>query len=373
MSNIPNDRSDRTGSTTSPVNRRRFLGYTGVAGATGLGLATPGAGASFGGNGTEIVIARDNDGPDLTREVPTQWYQQTQASRRVQNALANRYENASWLGDIKRHASGPEIGGMETFEITVGARNVAAARQAVPDELEGISIDVEEYDEPTPEWCNTNTYSCMQGGQYVTVERNDGYYVSHSGTCVVKNSSGYVRYMTCAHGFLVNCDDDIKYNKMYTGSSNYYVGYVTDWDKWQDFAVVRESGYSDIRGFHNRVLGEYDRPIRGHVSEDGIDYLASNTRQVRKYGAKTCKTKGDLKGDTVHKYCGGHVRRSYQTTNTDNGDSGSPHYMHTKRNGKWVLYIIGPHYGSGSTYSFSSLGYRINERHGITFGGAYTC
>lgn len=368
---LPSDSNDRRDATT-PIDRRRYLKYTGSAGLGGLGLTTVGTGVTFGGDTVDIVFTRDEDGPAVTKEVPGEWYTRALRSRQVQDALKEQYGGQSWLGSVGRRASAEEVGGLSTFDINVGARDVDAAKRALPDEIDGFTIDVRGYEEPDPHsWCNTYSYYCVPGGAYVVVEQNDGDLKAHSAACIAKNSSGYVRYLTCAHGFLADCGDDIKYNKLWQGSDRNYVGYVTSWHDTQDWALVRESSYSEVAGINNKIISA-SPDVRGWVTEDGIDYLISTDYTTYQYGARTCRSSDELRGDDWYWWCGGWTKRGNTYTDAISGDSGSPHYIYYDG----YVYLIGPHFGHDPVTGFRlpQLAYRIHDAHGITFGSTYdTC
>lgn len=363
---------DREPSTSGQINRRRFLGYTGATGVGGLGLTTASVGATVVGDRREIVFTRDEHGPATTKEVPEAWYQQSVRSRQVRDALKERYENAPWIGSVGRRPTSEEIDGLSTYEISVGAKDVEAAKRVLPDQIDGISIDVHEFEEPVPQaWCNRHNYSCVEGGSFLGVETSEGNTSAISATCIAHNSSGYVRLMTCAHGFLDNCGHDIKYNKVYQGSDNDYVGYVTDWDRTMDWALVRESSYSEISGIDNQILGAPSY-LRGWVNEDGIDYLISSDYTTYKYGAKTCESSDQLRGEEWYTRCWGWTLRGFTYLDAESGDSGAPHYIYYDG----YCWLIGPHYGYDpfTGRKLMQYAYRFNDGYGITVGStSNTC
>lgn len=376
MTNRNDESGERVGSTFERVSRRRFLGYTGVAGFGGFGLVTADADATFVDDEREIVIGEDEEGPALTEVVPEEWHDRAVRSRRVSEVLRQRFGGDSWVGSVGRRANDEDIDGFSGFDLVVGAKDVRAARRNLPEHVEGFSVEIEEYDEPVPEFCNTNNYSCVPGGAYVRVERNDGEIRVHSGTCFARNSAGDPRYLTCAHGFRDDCGDDLSGNPLWQGSSSNYVGTVSDWDATQDWALIRQAPRSDISGFDNEIIGQIPSH-RGWITEAGIDTLISTDETVYKYGARTCFSSGQLTGDQSNNYCGGWVRRGRSTVETDSGDSGAPHFVRRERDGEMYLWLIGPHFGRNTTVDRATMpfAYDINDEHDITFGttGSNSC
>lgn len=369
MSDPSNDPSGRVASTPKSISRRRYLGYVG-AGAGALGLSTANVGALSSDGDIVIDIARDHQGPNPTEVVSEDWYQEAQASRKVQDALLNRFKNASWIGTVGRHAT-DESGGRDSFdvEIVIGAKDVAAARRAVPDEVDGFSVVVEEFREPEPHsYCNTGNDYCVSGGRFIEFDHVDGGQPNGTATCLVENEHGAERLLTVAHGFYDDCSSDIAGQRLWQGESELYVGYVTDADKNQDWAMIRESAGSDIHGFENDIVGHNGEDVRGAVSRNGIDYLIDHDRETHKYGAKTCHTDGYMVGDDWRYVCGDWRKEGDIDIVAKEGDSGAPHYI--KHSGD--LYIIGPH-GGGHDPEYAPLGYRIENKHGISFGGSDTC
>lgn len=369
------DAADRAESPSRPFSRRRFLGQTGIAGAGVLGLATPGVAAPLVDDTTEIVVTEDERGPAGTEVVPQRWYSQAQRSRATIAGLRDRYGGKAWLGSVGRRANSEEIGGLSGFDIAVGARDVAAARRALPDQVDGFTVDVYQHEEPVPHshFCTYETYSCVPGGAYVEVERNDGDIRAHSATGIAQTSSGYYRYMTCAHGFRKDCDSDIVGQELWQGSGENYVGYVTDFDATQDWALVRESYSSDVDGIDNHIVSATPS-YAGWVTESGVDWLISSDETTYKYGARSCRTSGELIGEDWNSFCGGWVKWGHSTALGDGGDSGAPHYIYYESDGSWNVYLVGGHYGSG-TRSWTDVAlmpyaYRINDDHGITFGSS---
>lgn len=370
--------------TKQPVSRRRFLSHTGLAGASALGLAAVDARATTVDDTVEIVVVEHLGEALVTKEVPQGWYQAVQRSRTVRDVLVDRYQNEAWLGSIGRSAGSASIGGMAVPTITAYARDVATAERKLPSQIDGVTIDIAEHEDPvlnheTPgeqshcshlDWCNNNNYSCVPGGAYVVPQLNDGSKSCHSGTCIVTHNGAH-RYMTCAHGFLDSCSDDISGNRLEQGSSKQYVGTVTAYSAAQDWAVVSEAWNSQIGGFNNTIIGRSQR-VRGHVTQDGVDTLVSNSQTIYKYGARTCRTSGVVDEERQYTYCNWSEPFVLSTNNVEGGDSGSPHYIFYEDGGTWYLAIVGLLHGSTSTHAWCPAAYKISGDHGIGFGASTT-
>lgn len=355
------------------ISRREFVSRAGITGISTFGLYSAGAGARLADDSREIVVVRHGDEPKATREVPQQWYSEVLRSRRVTDAIREKFGDEEWLVGVQRPPTSDTVGGMAVPGVTAKATDVATARRKLPDTVEGVDINVEKGDEPEPaSWCNTTSYNCVHGGSFLKVEDYAGDIVWHSaGTLAYYNGNPYL--MTCSHGFNGDtCSYDISNNTVWQGSQ--YVGNVATWDYSQDWALVAEAGGSEIAGFSNTILYSGGYPIYGYTTRDGIDYVTSNNITLYKYGARTCETTGTSNGEHWWTKCYDDEPWVHTTNNIEKGDSGSPNYWYYEENGQTYLAIIGTLYGwSNSGEAVWPASWKVYDDHGITFGGTPTC
>jgi hypothetical protein len=154
--------------------------------------------------------------------------------------------------------------------------------------------------------------------------------------------------MTAAHCFSA-CNNNIIGKKAKHGGE--VIGKVVEYDVDLDFAVIEPD--SDVSMSDTIVSEQYS--ILGHYTEDGIEDLRDNNATVSYHGVTTCKTQGEVDGITpnLQESCDFDVEAPRMTTNTDDGDSGGPHYeVETALINS--IGIIGPHWGSGSSNSRAS-------------------
>lgn len=375
MTQRSHDSNAKSDSTSNPdVSRREFVNRAGVTGIGALGLNTLQDGTNLVDDSTEIVVVRRGDEPVSTRVVPGEWYRQVQRSRRVSDVLRERYGDESWLVGVQRAPTSRAIDGLNVPGVTAKATDVARAQRELPDAVEGLTVTVEEGDEPEPASCNTTSYNCVRGGSHVEVDQYDGGGTWHSAGCLVYYN-GNPRLMTCAHGFDKEvCGADIGGLGLSQGSAGQWVGSVEAWDQSQDWAVVYEASNSEVAGFSNTVLGSGGYPIYGRTSRDGIDYVTSNGTTLYKYGAKTCETTGYSNGEHWWTKCY-HDEPWVHTTNyIEKGDSGSPNYWYYEEGGQTYVAIIGTLYGwANNGDAVWPASWKVYDDHGITFGGTPTC
>lgn len=140
------------------------------------------------------------------------------------------------------------------------------------------------------------------------------------------------------------------------------------WD--QDFAFAKETSDAAISGLDNEIISA-SYTVQGHVTENGIDSMISNSEDGEKYGNATCHTKGTVKEKIDFTPCSNGTAVPYIKTgaNASTGDSGCPHYRDLNNYG--LTTVIGIHWGSG-TDAIVSAAYAINNS-GITFTSSNSC
>lgn len=378
-------------------SRRDILRSSGVAaGISGISIGI-GMGSD---DSIKIVTGKREDTPTTTNIVSEEWYDHVQHVREIQSELKMEYYDNNRVESVRRTTTDSKIGGLNGMGITIGVTGDRVFGQDIPDQIESIPIEVEEApdenevhfdDHYHDNSCRTKIVDCIQGGDYISSKYtdnpdddcSDGWGKLSITSTVYKGGTEYV--MTSAHGFVddFSCGTDITGESAYQGhkcnSSSYEIGEVDHYDYSYDWALVNKDNLPSGKSSSSSVVGEYAR-IQGHVTEDGIDYLASSNETVYNYGRRTCKTEGKVLGIGDYSRC---YSEEYVgvTANAAGGDSGSPHYRHVSDPQGSYLEIIGLHtahetvYDSGGcrciihTKSHASPAFRISNTDNVIFGG----
>lgn len=357
------------------VSRRATLqaiGGFGTLGATGVL-------SSFSAT-VEIPIVEHGDETLATTTVPSLWHEQVQAVQNLRNRLHDRHTDASWYDYVSQSAADNGIEGLLEHQITVYATAPSEAQSQLPEEIEGITIEVEESrqrvaDDHVDSSGNgeTSQHDCVPGGSYLHDNSSGS---SWTATCIAERNGEYF-LMTAAHPF-GGCDDSLSGEDTYQGGSDSeMVGETYTYNGDYDVALVDQTG--DINGIDNSIVGESD-PVVGHVSESYCDLLISNGDTVHNAGVSTGTTQGVLeeKVRTESLFCQRATVDFLKTsTNTGGGDSGAPHYWVNDENG--YIAMLGPHthhtMNSGTHHrSFVPAAYAISDELNWNVGAPHsTC
>jgi hypothetical protein len=327
------------------------------------------------------IVVRDGEALDTTR-VPRNWHEHILNVRRVRSNLHNSYNDQSWYDYVAQAAADTQIKELYKHQIKVYVSDLSAARDALPDQIEGIPVSVEKsrekhIDDHLSSTCDeeTSTYNCVPGGAYL---RNNasGSHTCWTSTCIVESSGSYY-LITSAHPY-GDCGDNIANESTYNGkNSPNKIGEVHSYNHDYDVAIVDQSG--SINGIDNTIVGESDN-VLGAVSESYCDTLISNFDPIHHMGISTGKTSGylDEKVQATAPHCN---RTSVDflkpSTDAGAGDSGGPHYwINSEYN---YIAILGPHsyhtMMSGNHFrSFCPAGYAIEDSLNWNFGAtSSTC
>ena len=373
-----------TEATASELNRRGAL--KAISGATTASVLVGNA-LAHDGRHRMIVVGEYKNEPIVTRKVPEEWYEHVQRSQRAQDELSERFSDEPWLNQIGRtnRDGNYRIGDFKKMKLRVRVTDRDGAEREVPDRQNDIPVEIVETNE-SPEFqctnwdkCDDDTYSCMKGGSFIHVEQDDGSFCQQSACVVVEDERGETGVMTAFHGFELDECQDIELREGKQGTDELKIGHVRDYsyydessyDEDQDWAILYMYE-EDIDGFTNDIIRE-TYPVEGHLTKSGLESIASDEdgRPVENYGASTCRTRGyDLELlNGVKTNCnaeeeGFEVHDGY----TEQGDSGSPHYV--EYNNFEITLVAGIHVRNGPR---GVAAYAINNKHSIEFGNLSNC
>lgn len=322
----------------------------------------------------EIVAVQTGDEyPNKKKEVPEEWYKQLEAARGGISDLVDKHGHKGWFKDAYHVNADEEVDGWATANIVIGSPEQGRARKELPDEVNGVAVEVRSWTEPKPDdhidLCDKTEYTdCLPGGAWIQYEDPDGNFAGHSWTCQVQYG-GDTALLTAAHGFNgCDCDVDITGHELL--HHDRFLGNVVEYDNYMDFAVVDDQ--SDIN-LSDTVTDE-DYSIIGTYTKDGLEELRSNGDTVYHYGARTCRTSGVI--ERIYPHWGGPCGNANEigirsSAETDGGDSGGIHYnieqfLVVGR----AIAVIAPHYGAESE---GIAAYRIEDEYDISFSPSNYC
>lgn len=177
--------------------------------------------------------------------------------------------------------------------------------------------------------------------------------------------------MVSAHPFVAEpCQGDIKGLDLGQSRDEDYVGEVSGFSHFQDWAMVEEASTSEIDGLTDRIADQQGF-VNGHITESGIEFFRSNELTMYNYGAASCLTDGVIEHDVGATLCSLQQRFLLIDIHTLPGDSGGPHYDRSIEPFEISNYIIGVHVGritvDDQDYALVSAAYDINDEYGIDF------
>jgi hypothetical protein len=359
------------------VSRRTVLKTVG--GAVGS-TAIVGTAMSHDGRKRTIVVAERDDEPLVTKQVPTDWYEHVQRSWDASDELLQQFGDEPWFDRISRSSreGNYRIGDHRKKKLKIKTKDAAAARLRVPESHRGLPVEVVEIDnlperQGCSDWsaCNDNTYSCVKGGAYLSLEQPDGSYCSQSAGVVVEYGGG-TGLITCYHGFSpYDCSVDIEGLEGLQGNDDLRIGEVDAYDSTQDWAILTEKN-AEIDGLDDEII-QKSNPVNGHVTKSGLEDMESrdDNKPIKHYGASTCSNHGyDIELSTTHNCDSDKEVDSVELndSSSNTGDSGSPMYVHYDEFD--VIGIAGILHRGGP---IGVAAHAINNKHGIEFGGVSTC
>lgn len=355
-----NDSSD------AGVSRRKWLHSVGGG---ALVFTTHGVLDTRSDDAKKIITAANRGEAVRTEVVPNEWYEKIIDSRRARDRLVDELYSHDDVGEITITTEDEKIEGLAIPKIEIGLLKDGEVPDPIPSRVEGIKIETTTHRPPQTE-CNSQAYDCVPGGCRVDTEGQDGDFFWHSGACAVDYNLNE-HFITCAHGMGDCGDGDLSGHEVRVGedSSAKKIGTVQEHSWAGDWAVCNVSSDNEIDGLANEVLG--GNSIAAHVTENGIDYLMSNSSTVHKYGDATCQTSGTVDGKPTYTYCNSSREWVRTTANSQGGDSGGVHFVNYDNAGETD--IIGVHHGSTSN-AWASPAYTIVNNTSIDFGiGSNTC
>lgn len=364
------------------ITRRKYIQSAGV---TGLGSIFATESVSGRGETTKIVTDRARGEPLRTKEVPTKWVEFERKVTKVREQISRDYsyhrqtfesqedrEQTPVVYSIGIGNSDERIG--DRFKSNVRLRvDPDGPGLSLPSHIDGVPVEVvEEENTSSPDSCNTDQYTPVPGGVKCKNPRTGG--IATTTTKVWKNGSPGL--LNCAHIFdqdAYSCDGDLtgldleqSGNKMGEVPSKYHYDHREDW------AILDKSG-NQTNGYALRIENAADEVV-GYKTDSGMRDMKSNGEAVYQMGKTTCSTSGEITGVYVE-HSGGsgscfYTNYAVETnTDTENGDSGGPHYdrWFEHATNEYKASIICPHWGSTDTNTWGTAAEHLYKVHDIAF------
>lgn len=348
---------------------------------SGFGLTAVSGGNPFSTTSTRkvrITTVRSGDEALERKKVPKRWWQQMETAEKVQRNLERKWQKAPGTGvkDVSLATRPKTVGGRRAGAVSVSVDPETGAQVEVPDRVDGVELNVEDYEQGELESCPASdcdqqrydeSHSYVPGG--VKTERDipdSQYYSVATTTCRVYDSNNNPYMMHCAHQF--GACDSSSMNDEVAYQAYQKMGSVLAYDLSMDFAVVSESTDSEINGLSGTVENAAG-DVLGRVTKSGLKDLMSNQTEVYKSGQRTCRTSGVV--DEINQSnsldCASDDDNYVDCTmETCQGDSGAPYYAE-----KWdptmkeyYTAIIGVHSRGGA---IGCAAYRIHNDWGYEF------
>lgn len=316
---------------------------------------------------TTIVTAKSRGRPVASRAVSKRWYDHVERSRAVQDRLADRYLGEDWCHAVDRVRSDHAIGERRTTEVVLRVTDRDAAPD-LPARRRGVPLRVEQSTPPEQhaEFCNSETYDCVQGGAYVQTESG----VLTGSLCCLVEFWNEPYFLTVAHNFTGCGYDSAGKSVMHGEDPRRKLGEVfyADWE--MDVALVEPTSDMEVTGYGDESLA-YDGYERdSFTTRDGVDDVVSWGYEIEGYGARTCGDTGEATGERKFDTCNGQVATIDTTLYNESGDSGGPVFIKDEYGGH--LSMLGMH-KAGDDPSVEVAAYAINDKYGIEFTTPPTC
>ena len=332
------------------ASRRQTLSTIAASSAVVSGLAgVPTTVVGTSGRKKRITILAAGDESRETVRVSKRWYKHTEQAAKVKEAISNRMAGERAVHSIGIENGDESIGGLRSDRVVTSVLPSASqqTRDAVPSSVEGIPVRTEESEPPEQTDCYTGpTYDGdddpdedIYGGRGATgLKEQDGEYVSVESPTLCcrayKNDTKYI--MGCRHMFNGdNCDGgditDRKWGRVNDSGEVTPMGDVVH--AYQVFdAALMDISAPNYREILSDVADQYGGVV-GRVTQDGVEYLQSQSTTVSKRGRSTCKTTGTIHKRGVDYYKCSELnpfpterRQIVTTANQEDGDSGGPVY-----------------------------------------------
>lgn len=366
-----------------------------ASGAGSLAVGSIGiVGASSSDDTVEIVKIRTGEQyPDKTEEVPADWYEHLQDTRKAKQRLTRRYGNRRWFKTIGHEPTNRSFSGKRGFSVVIERTDAAKADRELPEQANGVAVGHRQLEEPPaysghctePDYCpsgfgNTETYSCVPGGASIG-NAGDSYAPTYTGTWPI-DYDGNSAYLTVSHGPAddYNTGDcpsgSILGAEITQGEFQEPLGQVVEYDYQQDFSVV--DPYDGVN-LSDEIVPE-DVSVYGHVTEDGVDSYQADGTTTHLYGARSDQK---LNHQIVSHFDWNPCEQSTDGPNTApyvrfegasgcGGDSGGPHYVTDSLLGiGTILALFGPNYGgclyNGTESSRCPAAYGIANEYPVSF------
>lgn len=289
-----------------------------------------------------------------------------QLARAVHSNLTDEYFDVEGVHSIMLEAISETVDGRHKIRPSVyvnPAANLTAAKDAVPEEIDGISIDVRAKEPPEPLSCNVDFGECTESELQGRTDHNQMYH--HGGTAIYdenKDFTGtagypvqleggyYMRTLTATHIF----NDDLNwcttdelpaYAKPSSGSCDKICDSNQGSTIAGEDAIIMPSFLNDFPDTSHMIYTDNHsrRFISGHLTEDGVAYHHKN-HSYEKFGTLTGKTSGLVEAwgecRTGATPCVGSTETIRLDSNTmydfiGGGDSGAPVFRE-EDNSMWI-------------------------------------
>lgn len=270
------------------ISRRSILQAAGVASLTGFGV-----GRTFARDDrVEIPYVKRGDEVVMTKEVPQEWYEHVQHVRQVADTANEQFSSNPGVLGMGIAKSNRRYGGKNGLLVEAKVHPSQYAG-TLPDEVEGIPIETTETEGAfnMSDCVHLDDFSEVQGGITVEGEVSDGELQRGTSCLKVYNDNDDPRLLTANH-LWGSCSYPIDEDAYQNGTK---FGKVDMSDPDADIALIKEqSSEKSLEPGINDENTNWD--VSGYYTEDSIEDMISEEREVRSMGCTTGLTEGPVTG-----------------------------------------------------------------------------
>ena len=339
----------------------------------------------------EVVIYYDTEGRDKTH-VPKGWYDYIQRARDVNERMKKRFTDREGISDIGMRVGDTSEDNPYVFiGVDKNSSKKDERRGEVPEERDGIRIEVEERDPSARKaeaQCADEKYDQddqIPGGLGLeeAVSGNDGSFTSRLFPDV-NYYDAPPGWATAAH-VLERCDNayTIKHKPQSSPESGRIIGQAWFIDQSRDFVAIRQSSWVEPRSDFAKPSAPNNSLLDYHVdatlSQDGLETLMSRDTEFIHHGARTCRTRAQISSSGERKFtpgtqfCNAYLKDQVEfgsgaDDETNTGDSGGGVISEPIDDQGDKQYFSHLHSGSGEFNAFGVGGWAIRKEHNMWWG-----
>ena len=349
------------------VQRRKFLKY--VSAGIGISISDIQVAAEPEKN-TRIPHIVSEGEVIVTKQVPRQWVNHLEQAKSIAENLTQRFErNGGFVGVSYGAATDSRINGLSKTKLCVILSDSEQKRefqQRMPDRIEGVSLEFDTIAEMDPDGADDGTIANCYDMKYRPMQpgvKMAGGSIGTTGWKVTSNT-GYKFLLGSYHIVSNNRCAGIYDNDVHNPNS-YTDRVASGWNgsEVQDWVVCRMENGVDMSP---QIIKEPYPDDTGKISKDSLQEMCCSGDELKHRGINGCESYHEIDrvGEFNNERCGGTASELIRFTNpqTEDGDSGGPHYQVLSFDGQDVYGCGAIHRGCNSNYGYAQAAYSIEDQ-----------